>query len=403
MNLAVRDIRHNLARFLLTAMGIGMILMIVLGMSGIYRGLIEEATLLVDSTGADLWIVQHGTRGPFAEISKIPRNLEDRLLAVPGVLSARAFVTYSVQREYHGKPLRMTVQGVSWPEDKGEWLPLVAGRQLAAAHFEMIADEILGLKLGDPLPLGKNIYTVVGITRGVASMAGDGLAFFTLLDALDIQYDTSGEAIRLERKARRARVSKQDIGSTQPSFLERAELPGTRLAALPRPSVSAVTVRLRPGTNPASVIAVIAGWGDVSVFTADQQRALLLRGVVDRARRQLGLFRVLLIIISAIIMALILYTLTLEKLHDIAMLKLIGARNSVILSLVLQQGVLLGLIGYVVAVYAGQWLFPRFPRRVLITPEDLFSLALIVLAVSIMASCLGIWKALKVDPNEVVS
>ena len=44
------------------------LLMVVLGMSGIYRGLIHEATLLVDRIGADLWIVQGGTRGPFAEM-----------------------------------------------------------------------------------------------------------------------------------------------------------------------------------------------------------------------------------------------------------------------------------------------------------------------------------------------
>ena len=54
---------------------------------------------------------------------------------------------------------------------------------------------------------------------------------------------------------------------------------------------------------------------------------MLLMGVVERSRRQLGLFRVLLTIVSGIIMALILYTLTLDKLHDIALLKLIGAPN----------------------------------------------------------------------------
>ena len=116
MNLALRDIHHNLSRFSLTALGIGMLLMIVMGMGGIYRGLIEEATLLVDRVGADLWVVQYGTRGPFAEISRIPRNLEDRLLAVPGVQSAHAFVTYVVQREHLKKPLRMQVQGLSWPD-----------------------------------------------------------------------------------------------------------------------------------------------------------------------------------------------------------------------------------------------------------------------------------------------
>ncbi|MCX5873452.1 MAG: ABC transporter permease [Deltaproteobacteria bacterium] len=403
MNLALKDIRHNLSRFSLTALGIGMLLMIVMGMGGIYQGLIKEATLLVDDIGADLWVVQYGTRGPFAEISRIPRNLEDRLQSVPGVLSARAFVTYAVQREYRSKPLRMQVQGLSWPEDKGEWLPLVAGRRLGAAHYEVIADQILGLQLGDELPLGKNVYKVVGITKGMSSMSGDGLAFFSLLDSLDIQYDYSGEAIRLEREARRWRVARQDIGHTQPSLLERAELPSANLAALPLPSVSAVLVRLIPGTDPDSVVAKLSGWTDVSVFTREQQKELLLRGVVDRARRQLGLFRALLIVISAIIMALILYTLTLEKIHDIAMLKLIGARNSVILALILQQALLLGLLGYIFAFIAGKWVFPMFPRRVVINTDDLVSLAVIVFVISVLSAGLGVWKALRVEPNEVVS
>ena len=403
MNLALRDIRHNLSRFSLTALGIGMLLMIVMGMGGIYRGLIEEATLLVDRIGADLWVVQFGTRGPFAEISRIPRNLEDRLRAVPGVRNARAFATYAVQREYLGKPLRMQVQGLSWPEDKGGWLPLISGRQLGAAHYEMIADKILGLQLGDRVPLGKNVYTVVGITNGMSSMSGDGLAFFTLIDSLDIQYDYSGEAIRLERKARRSRLSRQDIGHTLPTFLERTELASANLPAIARPGVSAALVDLEPGTNSNSVVATLSGWTDVSVFTTDQQKDLLLKGVVDRARRQLGLFRALLIIISAVIMALILYTLTLEKLHDIAMLKLIGARNWVILGMILQQALLLGLLGYLIAFYAGKWVFPLFPRRVLIDTGDLLWLALIVAAISVLASFLGIWKAMRVEPNEVVS
>ena len=75
MNLALHDIRHNVSRFVLTAVGIGLLLMIVLGMSGIYRGLIDDALVVVDHIGADLWVVQRGTRGPFAEISRVPANL----------------------------------------------------------------------------------------------------------------------------------------------------------------------------------------------------------------------------------------------------------------------------------------------------------------------------------------
>ena len=114
MNLASRDIRHNFGRFVLTTVGLGLLLMLVMGMGGIYRGLVQEATLLVDRIDADLWVVQKDTRGPFAELSRIPANLEDRIRAVPGVLSSRAFVSTTIQREHDGRPLRITVQGLSW-------------------------------------------------------------------------------------------------------------------------------------------------------------------------------------------------------------------------------------------------------------------------------------------------
>ncbi len=403
MNLALRDIRRSMVRFALTAVGVGLLLMIVMGMSGIYRGLIDDAILLVDKIGADLWVVQRGTRGPFAEISRIPINMEDRLRGVPGVRTARAFVSHTIQREREGRGLRMVVQGLSWPQDRGEWLPLVAGRPIAAAHFEMIADTLVGLQLGERIALGRDTYTVVGLTSGMVGQAGDGLAFFTVRDALAIQFDLSSESLRLERAARRSRAIQQDIGKTQPFLIEKAQSPAAALPATPRPMASAVLVQLEPGADLDAVKATISGWGDVTVHTSDQQRELLLKGNVDRARRQLGLFSALLVIISAIIMSLILYTLTLDKVHDIALLKLMGARNSVILGLILQQALLLGVLGYALAYTFGQWVFPRFPRRVIITQEDLVSLAVIVVLISVLSSLLGIWRAMRIQPNEVLS
>lgn len=403
MNLAVHDVRHNLGRFALTAAGIGLLLMTVLGMSGIYRGLIDDALVVVDHIGADLWVVQRDTRGPFAEISRVPANLEDRLRAVPGVASARNFVSHTIQREHRGEALRIAVQGLAWPEDKGEWLRLVAGRHLAQSHFEMIADKSLGLAVGEVLPLGHDHYTVVGLTSGMVSSGGDGLAFFTVRDAQAVQFDTPGETIRLERAARRGRTEGQDVGRTSPALLDRAEGTTANIPVLSPPAVSAALVRFAPGADAANVAATISAWPDVSVHTAAAQRELLLRGMVDKARRQLGLFRVLLIVISTIIMALIIYTLTLDKIHDIALLKLMGARNRVIVGLIMQQALLLGAIGYGIAYLVGGWLYPRFPRRVLIAPEDLWTLAAVVVAISIVSSLLGIWKAMSVEPNQVLS
>ena len=403
MNLAIRDIRHNLARFALTTVGIGLLLMIVMGMGGIYRGLIREATLLIEQIGADLWVVQGATRGPFAEISRVPASLEDRARAVPGVATARRFVSHTVQREHRGRPLRLVVQGLAWPEDRGDWIPLVSGRPLRQAHYELIADRSLGLPLGEQVQLGKDVFEVVGLTKGMVGSGGDGLAFFTVSDAQAVQFDQPADAIRLERAARRQRVSMQDVGQMQPLLLERSGGPASAIPTLAPPQVSAVMVTLAPGADAQRVTATLSGWPDVTVYSTPQQKELLLSGMVDKAKRQLGLFRVLLILISTIIMALILYTLTLDKLHDIAMLKLMGARNGVIAGLILQQALLIGALGYGLAYWLGTFAFPRFPRLVVIEPSDLLQLGGIVLGISVLASLLGIWKAMRVEPNKVLS
>jgi len=403
MNLAIKDIRHNLPRFALTTVGIGLLLMLVMGMSGIYRGLIVEAILLVDKIDADLWIVQGSTRGPFSEISRVSANLEDRARAVPGVASARRFVFHTIQREHGGRPLRIVVQGLAWPEDRGDWIPLASGRSLRQAHYEMIADHTLGLSLGEKIRLGKDVYEVVGLTKGMVGSGGDGLAFFTVNDAQAIQFDVPGEATRLERESRRTRVEGQDLGRVQPLLIERSAGPSREIPTLASPQVSAIMVTLQPGADASRVAATLAAWPDISVYSTAQQTDLLLGGMVDKAKRQIGLFRVLLVVISTVIMALIIYTLTLDKIHDIAMLKLIGARNGVVVDLVLQEALLIGALAYGLAAWLGQFVFPKFPRLVVIETRDLVALAGVVLGISVLSSLLGIWKAMRVEPNKVLS
>jgi len=403
MNLATKDIRHNLGRFALTTVGVGMLLMVVMGMGGIYRGLVQDATLLIDRVGADLWIVQRDTRGPFAEISRVPANLVHRALVVPGVETAREFVYHTIQRERNGKLLRIAVLGLSWPSDRGKWMLLTSGRPLAQSHYEMIVDDSLGFSVGETIVLGKDCYEVVGTTSGMLNTNGDGIGVVTVSDAQAIQFDVVGEAVRLERSAREIRGRRSEPALKQPVLLENAAKPATELPLIARPQISAVMVTVYPGTSHKEVAKIISGWGDVSVFTHFQQSELLLKGLIEKVRLQIGLFRILLTIIAAVIMALILYTMTLDKIHSIALLKLIGAPNSVILGLILQQALMLGVLGFGVAYLIGQCVFPKFPRRVILTDYDLLQLAAIVLAISIASSLLGIWKALKVSPNEALS
>ena len=402
MNLAAKDIQHNLGRFALTVFGIGMLLMIVMGMGGIYRGLVEDATLLVERIGADLWVVQRDTRGPFAEVSRVPKTLVYRVLAVPGVESAREFVFHTIQREHNGKPLRMSVLGLSWPLDKGEWLPLDRRQALGAEPLRNDCRQDAGTAAPRANQVGQgNVHDRRNHQRhGQHRRRRHGLRHRMGLAGDSVRYSRRGHASGTGSRERRSRT--EDIFLSQPILTEQLSRPTAELPAVASPELSAVVVRVAPGADPDAVAATISTWGDVSVFTKAGQEELLLKGMVDKSRRQLGMFRTLLTIIAAIIMALILYTLTLDKLHSIALLKLIGAPNRTILGLILQQAIVLGGVGYGIAYLVGQKLFPYFPRRVVLTNEDLLQLAAIVLGISVLSSFLGIWKAMRVEPNEAL-
>lgn len=401
MDLAVRDIRHDLGRFVLTALGLGMLLSIVLAMTGIYNGMVVDATALPDTLGADLWVVQRDTKGPFAESSRVPLRLAERLRAVPGVSRTRSYVSFNVQRTgVDGRVQRFMLAGLSWPDDTGDLLLLAQGRSLRAPHYEVVVDVSLGLPLDAQLSIGRDVFSVVGITSGMVSSGGDPMLFVSVADALNIQNDLSNEALRLEGEARLARVRRSEYGR-DPASLARAGQP--RLPALTPPPVNAVLVDVQPGQDPVALRQRLEQWPDISVYTLEEQRALLVRGVIDRARRQIGLFRTLLVVISAIVMGLIVYTMTLDKMHSLALLKLLGARRGVILRLILEQSMLLGLLSFFVALLIGELLFGHFPRRVLVADSDRLALAGVVAGISGAAGLVGLRKALSADPNQVLA
>jgi len=400
MILALKDIRFKLGRFLLTTAGISLLLMVVMGMGGIYRGLIAEATLLIDRADADIWVVQKDTRGPFAEVSKLPRNMEYRIAAMEGIKSARPFVSHTVQRDYHGRVLRMTIQGV--PDD-GHWLPLLKGRPMKCGHYEMLADQSAKLPLGTKLKLGKDHYKVVGITDRMNAPSGDAMVFVSLNDALNIQNDLPPEAIRAEREARLERFDAVSFGSTAIDHGETLRSSTVRPVALPGQRISAVLVTVRDGWSVENVLRHIRELPDVSAYTADGEREIMLGGFVARSRKQIKLFRTILLSVSTVVITLVLYMLTLDKIHDIAMLKLLGARNRVMVSMIFTEALFIGIIALGIARFLGQWAYPLFPRRVVLVSSDVWMLLAIVVGMSLTASIAGVVKALLTDTGEVLS
>jgi putative ABC transport system permease protein len=401
VNLAVRDVRRHLARFVGTAAGVGLLLTVVVAMQGIYAGMVDDATILTRAMRADLWLVQRDTRGPFAEGSRLDPSLEARAAAVPGVRAARPYTYQLIQREPGGAVLRIALVGLGWPDDVGAGLPRVAGRALAQPHGELIVDASLGLALGADLELAGEPYRVVGLTRNALTSGGDSVAFVTVADAQLIALDQPVEAIQLERVRAAERLRRTDLGRGQPALVELAVDPRWRAPALATPAIAAILVDTEPHRT-AEVVRTLRTWADVSVYSQAEEEALLLGGVVQRARLQIGLFTVILTITAAVIVMMVMYNLTLEKTHDLAVLKLMGAPRARLAGLVLQQAWLLGAIGYVVATVLGALVFPAFPRRVLITPTISVLAPLATGVIVTAASLLGLSHVLRIDPASAL-
>jgi putative ABC transport system permease protein len=130
---------------------------------------------------------------------------------------------------------------------------------------------------------------------------------------------------------------------------------------------------------------------------------ILVGKLIASSAKQIFMFLVILSIVSSAIVAFIIYTLTLGKIREIAVLKLIGTNNRTIVSLVMQQSLALGLIGFVVGkITATLLMAPIFPKYVLLLPRDSLMGFFAGVLICVFSSLIAIRAALRVDPAEAI-
>ncbi len=397
ISLAGRDILHGWGRFLLTGVGLGLLIGVTLSMAGIYRGMVDDANALIENSGADLWIVQQGTLGPYAEPSTLYDDSYRSILGMAGVAHA-ANVTYLTMQVRHGiSDVRAMVVGVvpGGAGEPGHPVFLVAGRHLTGSHYEAVADVKAGFILGDTITIRRHRYKIVGLTRRMVSSGGDPMIFIPLKEAQEAQFLKDNDMLLQQRRR-----------TAQNPDLNRPNVPGLLDAVIASQTVNhnvnAVLVQLKPGYAPDAVAAEIQRWQRLQVYTREQMRTILVDKLIATSAKQIGMFLVILAIVSAAIISFIIYTMTMAKIREIAVLKLIGTRNRVIAGMILQQAIGLGAIGFVVGKIVATLWSPFFPRYVLLEPGDAMRGFVIVMVISVLASTLAIAAALKVDPAEAI-
>ncbi len=407
ISLAGRDILHAWGKFLFTGVGLGLLIGVTLSMAGIYRGMVDDADVLLDNSGADLWVVQQDTLGPYAEPSSLYDDLYRGLLTLPGVARA-ASVTYLTMQVRPGtdgpsagaqddRERRAMVVGVvpGGFGEPGQPQFLVAGRHLTRGHYEAVADLTTGFRLGEQVRIRRHLYRVVGLTRRAVSSSGDPMIFIPLKDAQEAQFLKDNDAIIQQRRRTGANPALNRPG--QPGLLEAVLASQTQSTA-----VNAILVQLAPGADPDRVAGEIRRWKHLTVYTRAEMNEILQAKLSATAARQIFMFLVILSVVSAAIVAFIIYTLTLGKIREIAVLKLIGTRNRTIAGMILQQAVGLGLIGFVVGKTVATLWAPIFPKYVLLLPGDAARGLVVVVIICVLASLVAIRAALRVDPAEAI-
>lgn len=166
MNLALKDTRYHLFKFISSTLGVSLLLMVVFTIGGIIRGIILDSSTIVSATGADLWVVQKGWLGPFVEGSRLSHDYYHAIQSMHGVAEASPLVMAWDHVEHPMIPsglmlfmygnarfgtqtmvephwidmaseLRLLLIGYE-PDHIGGPPMIMAGREIEASHYEIV-------------------------------------------------------------------------------------------------------------------------------------------------------------------------------------------------------------------------------------------------------------------------
>jgi putative ABC transport system permease protein len=394
ISLSGRDFLHSWSKFAFTGVGLGLLIGVTLSMAGIYRGMVDDAKVLLNNSGADLWVVQKDTLGPYAESSSIHDDVYRSILGMPGVAKASNVTYLTMQVRKGNTDVRSMVVGFE-PKQPGEPLYLIAGRRITHSHYEAVADVKTGFMVGDRIRIRRHEYTVAGLTRRMVSSGGDPMVFIPLKDAQEAQFLKDNDAIVNER-----------VRTAGNPAINRPGVPGLldaiNASQADNHNVNAVLVKVAEGHFPEIVAQEVLLWRHLQAYTRDQMEEILVAKLIAISARQIGMFLVILSFVTAAIVAFIIYTMTLGKIREIAVLKLIGTPNRTIAGMILQQALGLGLISFMVGKTVATFLVPIYPRYVLLVPGDAIRGFLVVMVICTIASSLAIYAALKIDPATAI-
>ncbi|WP_162164482.1 ABC transporter permease [Intrasporangium chromatireducens] len=341
------------------ALGIGLALMLMLLLSGLWEGVQQRITAYEDHLGADLVVVPSGTENLFADPGSVPAQAIAAVRRTRGVAAADPIRTlYLILDLSHGKAAVAAVASV--PGGRGGPWRMETGRQPRTTDEVAVdasfADEH-GVVVGDQLPVLGHRMRVVGLTA-------DSAVFMTPL-----------------------------LFTTEAAMSQMLRAPG---------STGALLLTLSPGAGPDRISATLRARG-LTVRTPAQ----LHTAALDLATRIYGSPVRLMVAVAfaagTLIVALVAHTRVSEQQRDLGVLKALGATPGRLRRIALGETASLTLGGAGAALLLLEvarrvlaWSFPSFP--VVVTPRTLVIAGAAAAAMALLAAWLPARRLARLDP-----
>ncbi len=313
---ALRILLYDKVRSLITLLGVVFAVGLIFNQLGIFLGLMETSSVIIDHTPGDIWVTSKNSKN-FDFSQPFPEYIYNHTIADPGIQSAdKLIVAWGIIRQKEGGTEQVEIVGFN-PDsgDGGPW-EMMAGdpRRLKNGNFAIVDESAMKrlgkIQVGEYRDVLSHRLQIVGISRGVKSFTTAPILFtsFVLAQRL-VPY----------------------MGSDSTVF---------------------VVAKVKPGVPVEQVIARLRGrLKGVDVFThADFSMKTRKYWAIETG---VGFSFMLTIVISFLVGMLIvgqtIYNSTMEHIREFGTLKALGANNSDIYRIIFSQAMINAILGYIVS------------------------------------------------------
>ena len=436
----LKDMAYRKARVVLTTMGIFVLVVLVLLLGGIMNGLRWQARRYFEFTDADIWIAKQRSGGVAVGFSLLNPEYVIPTIRDPGIdpnVPISPLIFAQTRPVVHGKETKAVVVGykigqLGGPRQEqlsegrlftpttGEYSP---EQQLAPA--EVVISDIGAFKqlgIGETIEVGGKSFRVVGKVSNLFFVFDTPFLFMDVRSAQDavllnsifvntflakVTSQTRHHVVRAGNESKLileqfVSLKERELSQSSIQYLINngcVKINGKRAKAKAhlRENDKIEIVR----NTPNEVAARLDEFGKqlgLEVRSKQQTIDTILENYVNEPMKAVRFFQVMLWLVAGIIVGLITYATTLEKVQEIGVLKAIGASGTYVMSMTIKQVALMSVVGLVLGIGMISVAVRVFPIFVLIGVKETIAVSTMGLTVCCLGGCLAAWKAVSVDP-----